>query len=279
MTDLTPIETLFETEVGREVSLPVELARLYGRLRLPGESGRPHVIANFVTTLDGVVSLSEQNLAGGGEISGFNKHDQMVMGILRAVADAVIVGAGTLRAVPTHLWTAEHVSPLLANAYRELRQSLGKTGPPLNVIVSGTGDVDFRLPVFSSGAVPALVVTSEEGATRLSGRRAPESTRVVAARPSGPLLAAEVLSAVEEETAASVVLVEGGPHLMGDFLSEGNLDELFMTLAPQIAGRNADSARPGLVEGVLFAPHRPLWGNLVDVRRASSHLFLRYAFH
>ena len=51
-----------------------------------------------------------------------------------------------------------------------------------------------------------------------------------------------------------------------------------MTLAPQIAGRDADDGRLSLVMGNTFAPHAPLWGGLADVRRGGSHLFLRYSF-
>ena len=60
--------------------------------------------------MDGVASLAAPGLAGGGPMSGSNPHDRMVMGLLRSVADAVIVGAGT-RSVPNHLWTAEHSLP------------------------------------------------------------------------------------------------------------------------------------------------------------------------
>ena len=70
----------------------------------------------------------------------------------------------------------------------------------------------------------------------------------------------------------------GGPQLLGDFFAEGLLDELFLTLAPQIAGRDTSTERPGLVTGQRFAPEHPLWGTLVSVKRAGSHLFLRYAF-
>jgi riboflavin biosynthesis pyrimidine reductase len=65
---------------------------------------------------------------------------------------------------------------------------------------------------------------------------------------------------------------------MGDFLAEGHLDELFLTLAPQIAGRDASLERPGLVSGKIFGPEHPLWSELIGVRRGGSHLFLRYAF-
>ncbi len=65
---------------------------------------------------------------------------------------------------------------------------------------------------------------------------------------------------------------------MGDFLAEGSLDELFLTLSPQVAGRDGTVERPGFVAGKRFAPERPLWGTLAGVKRGGSHLFLRYAF-
>ena len=101
--DLTPLATLYDVALGDELPFPIDLAALYGPLRLPRPKARPYVVGNFVTTLDGVVSLNTPGRAGGGEISGFNQHDHMVMGMLRAVADAVIVGVGTLRASPHHL--------------------------------------------------------------------------------------------------------------------------------------------------------------------------------
>lgn len=61
---------------------------------------------------------------------------------------------------------------------------------------------------------------------------------------------------------SQVILVAGGPQLKGNFFAEQALDEQFLTLAPQIAGRDEQVARPGLVLG----------------KRAESHLFLRYAF-
>src|SRR6185312_12196633 len=134
-----------------------------------------YVYANFVSTLDGVVSLNEPGRSGGKEISGFNEHDRLVMGILRAVADAVIVGAGTLRAVPHHQWTAEYVYPSLAGPFQALRSALGKHEPPLNVIVSARGDIDLSLPVFQSNTIPVLIVTTVAGARRLSMSDLPPS--------------------------------------------------------------------------------------------------------
>src|SRR5687767_12322282 len=118
MNALPPLQTLYDAVDGDEVPLPVELATLYGRLIIPPHLEQPYVVGNFVTTLDGVVSLNMPGQSGGGPISGFNQHDRMVMGLLRAVADAVIVGAGTVRAVsPKHIWSAEYIYPPLAASY------------------------------------------------------------------------------------------------------------------------------------------------------------------
>ncbi|MEO8971385.1 MAG: hypothetical protein ABI406_07290 [Ktedonobacteraceae bacterium] len=117
MNTLTPLESLFDVEHGSALPLPSDLATLYGRLQFPVHPGRPSVMGNFVSTLDGVVTLNIPGQSGGGPISGFNQHDHLVMGLLRAAADAVIVGAGTLRAVPQHRWTAAYVAPAFASAY------------------------------------------------------------------------------------------------------------------------------------------------------------------
>ena len=278
MNALAPLESLYETERGPDMPLPPELAALYGRLQFPAHPDRPHVIGNFITTLDGVVALATPGRSGSEEISGANPHDRMVMGLLRAVADAVVVGAGTLRSVPKHLWTAARIYPALADAYQSLRTALGKPEPPLNVIVTASGELDLDLPVFQSGKVPALIATTTSGARRLHGRTLPPSLQIVDLQRSGPLSARAILNAVSGIRPTEIILVEGGPRLMGDFFAEQCLDELFLTLAPHVAGRDEARERPGLVAGHSFAPEHPVWGTLVGVKRAGSHLFLRYAF-
>jgi riboflavin biosynthesis pyrimidine reductase len=278
MNALLPLETLYEDVQGIAIPLPPELAELYGHLRLPLQPDKPYVIGNFVTTLDGVVALNEPGTQGGGEISGFNQHDRMVMGLLRAVADAVIVGAGTLRSVPRHRWAASYIYPPLADAYQQLRAALGKAEPPLNVIVTARGEVDLSLPVFQSGEVPVLIMTTADGMQRIHEQRPPSAVQTIAGHDPASLSAQAILEAVQRIRQSSLILVEGGPQLMGDFLAERCVHELFLTLAPQIAGRDNSSQRPGLVIGKRFAPERPLWGRLTSIKRGGSHLFLRYAF-
>src|SRR5580704_14313384 len=129
------LRTLMETAHGSALPLPAKLSRLYGAFRLPRPRGRLHVFSNFVSTLDGVVSLQVKGHSGGGDISGFNAQDRMVMGLLRAAADAVIVGSGTLAADPEHVWTPEAICPELKSDYRRLEATLRKSAAALNVIV------------------------------------------------------------------------------------------------------------------------------------------------
>ena len=275
---LTPLVTLLELKGGRPLPLPARLARLYGSLRMPRAGERPHIISNFVTTLDGVVSLNVKGHESGSDISGFSVQDRMVMGLLRAIADVVIIGAGTLGADQHHIWTAEDVFPDLADEYRQLRTALGKHGPPLNVIVSGSGKVDLDLPIFASGKVPVLIVTTTAGAKRLRKHKASDAVEIRAVRSVGVMRASSIINQVRHVNAGKLILVEGGPQLLGDFYAEGALDEQFLTLAPQIAGRQIDDRQYSLVMGQMFAPRSPVWGTLVDLRRGGSHLFLRYSF-
>ena len=278
---LAPLETLFETRRGRALPLPPKLARLYGCLRMPLPRKRPYVFSNFVTTLDGVVSLNTKGHASGGDISGFSGQDRMVMGLMRAIADVVIIGTGTLSADRRHVWTAAAIFPELAEEYRQLSEALGQRGPPLNVIVSGSGRVDLRLPVFTSGEVPTLIITTTAGAKRLREQSGSASVEIRAIRGRGSttaIPASAILVEVCRVRRSKRILVEGGPRLLGDFYAEQLVDEQFLTLAPQIAGRDVGDRRLSLVMGKLFAPGDPLWGTMIDARRGSRHLFLRYAF-
>jgi riboflavin biosynthesis pyrimidine reductase len=280
MIDLEPLETWYDTGHGVQVPLPMELATRYGQLSFPLHPGRPYVIGNFVTTLDGVASLGAPGKEGGDEISGNNRPDQMIMGLLRAVSDAVVVGAGTLRATPQRFWTADDVFPSLANTFRDLRTSLRKSESPLNVFVTAHGEIDLSLPVFQSGKVPVMIVTSLAGSKRLAKAKLPPWVQIGTARSEDSIPAREILHAVAESShkELELILVEGGPQLMGTLYAERVLDELFLTLAPQVAGRDDSTKRPGFVAGQSLAPASPTWGTLIGAKRAANHLFLRYSF-
>lgn len=273
------METLLDEVEGDSLPLPDRLRAFYGPLRFPAFPGRPWIFGNFVSTLDGVVDLGMPGEEGGGAISGHDARDRALMGILRAAADAVIVGAGTLRSLPGHRWTPEHAFPDLSEEYGRFREALGRKGPPLTVIVTERGDLDPTRPVFRSPYVPVLIVTGREGSRRIREHALPPSVRITVVDAAGPLAAESVVEAVRHVgPPPERLLLEGGPRLMGYFLSERLLDELFLTLAPQVAGREGSFRRPGLVDGVAFTPGNARRGTLASVRRAGSHLFFRYAF-
>jgi riboflavin biosynthesis pyrimidine reductase len=276
---IKPLTTLWTGSRGKALPLSARLTRLIGPFRLPKAGATPYIFSNFVTTLDGVVSLHTRGHAAGGDISGFNLQDRMVMGLLRAVADVVMVGSGTLAADSHTLWTPEAICPELAPEFDHLRLALGKPGPPLNVIVSGSGSLDLRLPVFCSGRVRVMIVTTIAGAKRLAKQRVPGCVEIRAIGRSGAQIPARAICGeVCKLRGAKRVLVEGGPRLLADFFEQRLVTEQFLTLAPQIAGRTTGDGRPGLVMEKVFAPRNPLWGTLTDVRQGESHLFLRYSF-
>lgn len=273
------MQVLFDAAGGNDVPLPGPLSEFYGRLAFPVRPGRPYIIGNFVSSIDGVAALNTRGELTGDVISGGSEHDSCVMGILRAVSDAVIVGAGTLAASPAHLWTPDYIYPPSVSSYKKLRDSLGKQEPMLNVIVTDRGTIDPSLPLFQSGSVQVLIVTTRTGLSRLSKMDLPAWVRVAAGDNAKALTSRQILEAVVNvRPSASTILVEGGPHLMATFFEERSIDELFLTLAPQMAGRSREEVRMSIVEGLLLAPQSPAWADLVSVRKARHHLFLRYAF-
>src|SRR5690348_8274794 len=155
---IDPFDVLYEADLPR-YRLPDELAHLYGSL---GFAGRV-VYSNFVESLDGVVTLGSKPSAGS-EISGRNQADRFLMALLRACADAVLLGAGTLRATPGHQWTAEHVFPDLASQFGELRSLLGRKPRPRLVLLTASGNVPISHPAVIAGA---SIVTTAEGAAAL----------------------------------------------------------------------------------------------------------------
>jgi riboflavin biosynthesis pyrimidine reductase len=286
---LSPFETLYDISEGPELPLPAELEGIFGSLRFPIPQDRPYVIGNLVASLDGVVSLGIPGKAGGKEISGSNRHDRALMGLLRAPADAVIVGTGTLREGKGQALTAGNVYPPLAREYATLRAGLNREGEPLTVIVTASGHLDPSLPLFDNGG-QTLVVTTHRGAQHLRELELPAEAQVVEVVAEEPgevggqdggtrIQARAILDAVARVRACSIILVEGGPHLLGDFIADGAIDEQFLTLSPQVVGRDNSGMRLGLVEGQTFAPEHPVWGRLSVVKRVESHLFLRYLFN
>ena len=255
--------------------LPPELRAHYAApLSVPLGFDRPTIVANFVSTLDGVVALDRVGASGGRQISGGFEPDRFVMGLLRATADAVLVGAGTVRASRTHGWTPAHAHPASGRAFARWRRELGLTAAaPTTVVVTASGSLEPRHIPADPGA-RVIVLTTESGARRLD--RLPRADHVeIASVSDGDSVPVGTLVAFLQARGFRLVVSEGGPALFGELLAAHVVDEVFLTLAPQLAGRSAASPRLSLVEAVALAPAAP-WGRLRSVMRSTDHLFLRY---
>jgi riboflavin biosynthesis pyrimidine reductase len=276
------IRTLIDRQKTSEPSvLPEALRVAYGGdLRFP-PSGlqRLYVIGNFVSTIDGVVSFEIAGKSGGGDISGFDVSDRFIMGLLRASADAVMVGSGTLhQTAPEHLFVAEHAFPEARDLYARYRHEvLKKPAPPLQVVVSGSGKVDLARAIFQTPGIRTLIVTTQAGSDLLAASGAGSLTSTEVRAVEGPIIApADILELLRAEFGVSLLLHEGGPTLFGKFMADGCVDELFLTLAAQVAGRNMQSQRPGLIAGIEYLPETAPWLEIVSVKQRGNHLYLRY---
>jgi riboflavin biosynthesis pyrimidine reductase len=278
-----PFRQLLADQVGnpdasRGHPMPRPFAERYGGdLAIPLRADRPTVVANFVSTLDGVVAFDADGASGGGEISGFSEPDRFVMGLLRALADVVVVGAGTLRAAPEHAWIAGHVHPASAPLFMAWRRAIGLTAShPTTIVVTGQGDLPHDHPGLRDASIPVVVVTTGAGARRVGRLGFGANVEIRVGRAVDRVSPWDIVS-VADELGARLVLCEGGPHVVGQFVGAGLLDELFLTVAPQIAGRAAASPRLGMIEGTAFSVDTATWAELRSVHSSGDHLFLRYA--
>jgi riboflavin biosynthesis pyrimidine reductase len=279
------IHTLFDSQQpGHSPVLPDELYSLYGGdLRFPLGESRPYTVANFVTTLDGVVSYNIRRKSGGSEISGFNEADHFIMGLLRASADAIIVGSHTFHeAGLTPTWTGESVYPKAKELYTQYRcEILHKSKHPYLVVVSGSGEIDFSRAIFANPDARIVIVTSESGHVELQRRfkeRATSAAVTPIAAPA-PVTPDYLLALLWSRFDVHLLLHEGGPTLLGQFITAECLNELFLTLSPQIAGRLLDQPRPGLVSGVEFSPQSAPWLRLLSAKQMVDHLYFRYVIN
>lgn len=257
-------------------TLPQALADRYrADLVIPLRDDRPTVIANFVSTLDGVVAFDPGGPGGGRTVSGGLDADRFLMGLLRATADAVLVGAGTVRASGSRTWTPGQVHPASAGAFADWRHALGLAAEPTAVLLTGSGALGTERPWQPRGEQPMLVVTSDRGAERLRAT-GPSGIEVVSLGPSDRLPMDAVVGLLGER-GWRLVLCEAGPTVFGELVAADLVDELFLTLAPRLAGRADRTPRPGLVEGVAFDAARAPAGRLRSIMRSGDHLFLRHA--
>jgi 5-amino-6-(5-phosphoribosylamino)uracil reductase len=275
-------EILFDEGEDSE-SLDPEVAR-YGKLGFPAPvGGRPWVYANFVQTLDGVVSLLGAE-AGGSDIGGLPE-DRWLMDLLRAHADALIVGMGTLRE-ERNMGRPRRRGPvfrIMDAGMQRLRTKLGR-GRERNVLV--TARADFQMSdyaVFDGEHVDVTVVTTHEGARRLEAQRTSHPWVDVIATDSAPLAhgkGADLRQAVallRERCGINYLLCEGGPLLYTGMLMAEVIDEKFLTVSPMEVGRlSANGLRPSILSGVGLGREDAVRWNWLSCRKVGDFQFHRF---
>jgi riboflavin biosynthesis pyrimidine reductase len=259
------IHLLWEEAGLADRPLPESLRELYG-----GGIGfeGPRLFANFVETIDGVVAIPDLEKSNA-LVADESDDDRFVMGLLRACADVVLVGAGTLLASPKGTWRPEKVYPRAADGFAALREEWGMAERPAVAVVSTGASLDPNHPVLQDG----VLLTTAAGAEALAA----VLPDVVAVN-DGDWVDLRAAVAVLRGRGHERVLSEAGPHVFGSLLADALVDELFLTVSPVLAGRDLAAKRFGLVEGVELLPDVRSSPRLASVRRGNDHLFLRYLF-
>ncbi|HEX6292343.1 MAG TPA: dihydrofolate reductase family protein [Herpetosiphonaceae bacterium] len=267
-----PFTTMFDEQEPTDRLLPREFAQIYGSWPLPPPTDRPFVYVNFVMSHDGRVSFNEPGHLGGGDVSRRDDHDRWLMGLLRARADAVLVGGSSIEAAGNHVWTPSAVFPGDAEAFAALRQREGRSDVPLLVVLTRSGNVPAHAPSLDNPGLPVLIATTSTGASRareILGNRA-----WVRYLDMGEQLAQIAVMRRLRGAGIRSLLCEAGPQVYAALLQDGLIDDAFVTLSPIMIGETAEQPRPSLIEGVAFPYRQPPHLRLLSVHRHGSYLYL-----
>jgi riboflavin biosynthesis pyrimidine reductase len=211
---------------------------------------RPLVAMNFAATVDGRATI--------GGVSGpiGSDADTAMLSGLRQRFDAVMIGAGTMR--------SERYGRLAADPeQRRNRERIGLPAEPLMVIVSGRLDLPWDAPLFTAGGGRVLIFTASEA------EPPPTATPLQVVRHERFIELGAALRHLRRECGVRALLCEGGPGLHAELEGGDMVDELFLTIAPKLAGGEA----PRILEGPLprVAPLELAW-----LLERDGELFARY---
>jgi riboflavin biosynthesis pyrimidine reductase len=226
--------------------------------RPPGVARVPRVLLNMVSTVDGRAALD------GLSAPLSSQADRELFHALRAPVDAVLVGASTVR--------RERYGRLVRDrATRRLRRERGLQDEPLAAVVSASLQLDPALPLLADAGARVVILTPATGELPASA----SSVEYVRAARGGALDLRAALAELHARFGVQLALCEGGPHLAAELLAAGLLDELFLSLAPMLAGGEGQAgAALRILAGMRLEPAVEL--QLAAVLESASQLFLHY---
>ncbi|RMH73505.1 MAG: RibD family protein [Cyanobacteria bacterium J007] len=219
---------------------------------------RPHTTVVLAMSADGKIADARRSPVLFG-----SPHDKAHLERQVALADAVLGGAGTLR-------TGGTAMRVLDPDLLDERQSRGKPPQPVQIVASGSGNIDPDLPFFQQ-PIPRWLVSTQAGATLWRDR--PGFDRLLVAEGNDREIDWAIALAAMAELGIERLAVLGGGQLVGSLLSADVLDELWLTVCPLLVGGMA-APTPVDGEGLLATEAKRL--ELLDVRQIEGELFLHY---
>ncbi|HEY6252505.1 MAG TPA: dihydrofolate reductase family protein [Candidatus Angelobacter sp.] len=261
----------------------------YGKLGFPSPPPqRPWIYSNFVQSLDGIASFKGRHPLGS-DISQ-SEEDRWLMDLLRAHADAIILGVNTLVEETRVSSGRGPVYRIEDPALRDLRRKLGRRRET-NIFVTGTLALDLRAyRAFDGDTVETLIVTTTTGLDKLLDKRPPAGTRVVVAGEGTAVDLPKAMAILRAQFGIEHLLCEGGPTLYGYMSRAGLIDEKFLTVSPVEIGllppsgqetaeaeKNASHGqRPTTFMAPGFTKEDAPWWHWLSCRRVGDHQFSRY---
>lgn len=213
----------------------VDEERLAGLYGYPTGLSGPWVRANVIAALDGgAVSDGKSGGLGG-------PGDRQVFGVLRELADVILVGAGTAR-------TETYSGARMSAGQRQARHRRSQPEVPPIALVTRSAALDRDLPVLTDTEVPPLVLTCADAAD--GARRRLGAAAVVLDCSAGDPGRVDMAAALARlaERGLLRVLTEGGPTLLGALIGADLLDEMCLTVAPVLVGGDGPRVTAGGAE-------------------------------
>jgi riboflavin biosynthesis pyrimidine reductase len=281
-------EVLFDH--GEESPLQHPAYAPYGKLGFPAPpADRPWIYANFVQTLDGIASWKGRHPLGS-DIS-HSAEDRWLMDLLRAHADAVLLGSRTLEVERVALGPASRGATYTIED-PELRELRGRLGRRHETIIFVTGSAALKLSdyaVFDGDKVESAILTSKAGAAKLTPQQESHPHLRVLVASEGDLVdLPAAMRLLARELGIRLLLCEGGPTLYGYMSRAGLIDEKFLTISPveagQIIPREQEPGewewpvrlRPTTFGAPGFTPDNAPWWTWISCRKVGDHEFNRY---
>ena len=266
--------------------LPRHIKERYGPFGFPApaDARRPYICSNFVMGLDGRASFRELKGRTDGKIVSRSREDRWLMDFLRAHHDGQLIGASTLR---------EEQNPegrgwdygIEDEELRKYRQDTLRLGRQKVLVLSGSGNINLTLRIFSSPRVEPWIITAREGQKNLRSqlkRLGREGTIKILSVGEGTRVdLAATAQLLRQEHGIQTLLCEGGPTLYGEFLKNQLIDEDFRTMSLQVLG---ESSRPGIDRPtayghVSYTPETAPWFRLISLHYAlPHHAFFRFRY-